>query len=259
MNNTSTNDSFSPGLLQSGLTNFLSVTTSTMVYHPLRTLATLKVAKQPLSFLPKVLYRGWSFCVLGSHQFFLMGTCKDRLEVMRLKTKESLSLMDKIAIGAISGLMTTLTVTSCEAMTTQKQIGKRVDLRDRKIWYRGIVPISIRQVGLGWGMFVLPDLISSRIKGSFPENQEGLKMAISFLGGATAAAITHVPEFSRLLMQINPETYPTARKAFSHAWKELYSPQSINLFKIRVTVIAIATLSMHATKQFYSQKMMNLS
>ena len=238
-------------LLETYLVNFLSVVTSTIIYHPLRTTATRIVGKKSLSLSPTVLYRGWSFCLLASHQFFLMGACKDQLE-KRLKCNYELSLLEKSAIGAFSGFITTLTVTPCEAMTTQRQLGKSIDWKDRNLYHRGIVPICIRQIGLGLGMFVLPDLIASKLPPK-SQNNETLKPVINFFAGSFAAMMTHTSEHSRLLMQIDPENHRTARAAFKSAWKQIFSSESIKLFKIRVTVIGIATATMQIGKKTFSE------
>lgn len=247
-----------PGLLQNIFVELASTVTAVVAYQPLRTVAISLVTQTEIKLKPSILYRGFSFNLLCAHQLFVMGTINKFLNAS-LATGDNNSMLQKVFIAAISGGFTTLSTTPLEFMMLQKQLKNSQFNFMSRACYRGIAPMGIRQMGLGVGMFVLPEMIAEQARQFVPEfceSHQKIERAISgFSGGVIASTVTQLPEVARTLMQadIHSEKYPSNSKAFKAAWQQIHTKNGIRAYFARLAVLAVATAVLTASREGYSQ------
>lgn len=230
--------------------------TAVTAYHPLRTISTHLSKGDKVVF--SSLYKGFFGSVLGGHQLFLMGYFEKKLKHVFFQNHEEPSLVHRTAIGALAGLLTAPTVTPCDMWMMQRQLNQP---RPAHVctFYRGFFAVAYRQIGLGAGMFVLPQIVAEKLKQSFPENVEkherSFKMGISLVAGGFTATVTQGFEVARMLMQSDAQRqkYKTTWSALKEVPKQMFTSRGFKIYLTRLSVIAVATVVMFNTREKFSE------
>ena len=192
-----------------------------------------------------------------------MGTIEGALKDIFLKKNESPPLATRLGIGAISGALTTFTVTPCEMLTVLRQRGIQ-ETPSVKTLYRGIGPVLLRQSGLGAGMLVCPSIVFNQCQKLYPTSDKNqtyaMKLSSSFFVGATISSLTQVFEQARMMMQNDLEgtVYKNTKVALQKAPAEMLSERGLSLFAIRLTTIAIATIVLSPAREAYPKLIFNI-
>lgn len=230
--------------------------TAVTAYHPLRTVSThlLKGDKVVLTSL----YKGFFASLLGGHQLFLMGYFERRLKNRFFQNHNEPSIAQRTVMGAIAGLLTAPTVTPCDMWMMQRQLNQQ---RPAQVctFYRGFFAVAYRQMGLGAGMFVLPEIVAEKLKQSFPEKVEKhercFKMGISLAAGCFTATVTQGFEVARMLMQTDAQSqkYKTTWSALKEVPNQIFTPRGFKIYLARLSVIAVATVVMFNIRENFSE------
>lgn len=230
-----------------------SSATSVAVYHPFRTIATFIITGTSGNiFSPKTLYKGFSGSAMASHQLFVMGTA-DRMMRQKFAPSQEVNLGMQILFGAISGAISTVTITPFEAMSTHNMISNEPFKWRWHNCYRSTFPVCLRQMGLGAGMFPFPKIIAAKVKESYPDVAENhpfkLKVISGFIAGSMSAVSTQIPEMARTLMQ--KDSNKTTSQAFKDAVKMAKTTQGVKALAARIVVLAVATVVMNSAREAY--------
>jgi hypothetical protein len=223
-------------------------------YHPLRTVAVQMIASKPIEWKGRALYRGFGWSSMAAHQLFVMGAAYRSLKEKYRRWNRDPSAAERMAMGAVAGVVSTPTTTICDMMTVQRQLGRAVPNYHFRTLFRGLIPMGMRQSGLGAGMFAFPEIVKERYGSK--TNEKMTSFAASFAGGCITSVGTQVAEVARTLMHadIQREKYPTARKAFQDAIvKETFSSKGMKLMGIRLAVLVTAAVVVNLTKEGLSQ------
>lgn len=243
---------------------FLAAVSSVTAYHPFRSIGQQIFQGTAVNVTPKALYRGFIWGALSAHQLFLMGSIEGLMRDIFFKKDEVPSFTKKLALGAIAGAFSTITVTPCEMLTVLRQRGVKENRYTLKILYRGTGPLFYRQSGLGAGMLVCPSLVYKQFQDSFPsiteQHARAVKLGTSFLVGASTATLTQVFEQARMMMQNDPEgaVYKNTKMALQKAPALMISGNGYKLFAIRLTTIAIATIVLSTAREIYPKLIFNM-
>lgn len=193
-----------------------------------------------------------------------MGIIEGLMRDIFYKKNEVPSFSKKLALGAIAGAISTISVTPCEMLTVLRQRGVIENRYTLKTLYRGTGPLFFRQSGLGAGMLVCPSLVYKQFQAIFPsiteQHARAVKLGTSFLVGATTAALTQVFEQARMMMQNDPEgaVYKNTKMALQKAPSLMISGNGPSLFAIRLMIIAIATIVLSTARETYPKLIFNM-
>lgn len=226
---------------------------SVLTYHPGRTLGVNYALGREMKFSVRGLYSGFKYGLLTSHQFVLMAMLKGYFEKqISDRTSQQPFLPVSVAASVAAGLVSAISVTPCEMMALQSQIGAEYRPTLQSL-YRAVAPIGLRNAGLSVGMFVLPSFFSEKAKSYVGShiNETGLKILSSIAGGSVAAVATQWAEFARILQQNDVEgrRYPTQYSSWKAAKGDFFSLRSQKLFATRIGVVSIATLVINAARE----------
>ena len=235
------------------LVQMAAAMTSVLVYHPMRTVATQLCTRAPIQYSCRALYRGFRPSIIGAHQLMIMGSAMKFLEQER-----HTSAIPQIVQGILAGAVSAPLATPCEALTVYGQLNIQ-SKRGVSTLFRGFTMISLRQMGLGIGMFIIPGIVAKKGHEAFPsftdQHDQVTKIASSCIGGYAAVIITHVPEVARTLMQADPNgiKYPTARAAMQIALQEIPTPRGRKMFFVRLNIIGVAAVVMNSSREIYAK------
>ena len=234
--------------------------TSVTAYHPFRTVATRLAAGAPVEWQPRGLYRGFVASALGAHQFALTADMYRRLRQSAFhEAGDEPTALQKFMMAGFAGLMTTPTVTPLDMVVVQRQLNQTFDRRCLTLYYRGLVPTALRQVGVGAGMVVLPELLADEVNTSFPSyaaaHSQLVKVTTAASAGCLSALATQFFETARLLMQadVTKQKYHTSWKTFKAVPEQLFSQRGAQMTSVRLVVVVVATVAMNQSRTFYSR------
>lgn len=227
--------SYKPGETTKTAITLASTIKAVFSYHPFRTVAIRFGAGEPISFKFRELYKGVTWGLCGAHQIFIMGMV-DR--TLKEYDQSPITHIKRIIFAGFAGACTVPTMTPTEAMTVWRQLNRPIIPRQL---FKGCIPVFVRQVGLGIGMFALPSILKETFFIGSKENEKTVRIICSLAAGCMGATFTQLPEVARIMMQADPKGQTTTVQAFKAASKVFFSGKWAKIFYTRLIVLAIAT------------------
>jgi hypothetical protein len=220
-----------------------AATASVVAYHPVKTVVTDMIRANSTAHTTvwslSRLYSGFFPGLLGAHQLFAMSAAFTILKERYLDSQAAPA--ENVAAAALSGAVTAVTVTPCEAATIFRQENKPGPHSFTQ-HYRGMTPMLVRQAGLGVGIFALPSLMMSWMQDK-EEPSKVTEVACSLMAGLTSSAATQPFENARVFMQKDwtGQRYPSIASAMQESARFMTSPQGLKVMGGRMLVLGVAS------------------